>query len=446
MRRIHPLRVTLCALVPAVCLLAGGCSRAVQPSASPKAESGAHGAAATAGASDGKVEVIEVARRPWPYTVRVQGTLVEDESAMVGAKVAGRVKEVLVDLGTRVEAGQVIARLDTEEFDILVRQAEAQVAQARAGLGLKGNTPDNQLDPSKAPPVLQELAMLEEARLNLQRARRLTDRSVFTQEEVQARESAYQVAEARHTSSLNAVQGLIAQLALKRAELAMAVQNREDAVLKAPFDGVIQERHVAPGSYVNVGQRVATLVRIDPLRFRAGVPERAATGVEVGQRVRLILEGQPAPIELKITRISPSLDVSSRALTIEADLANSSGRWRSGLFAEGEILIDESQQALAVPLASIVAFGGVEKVWTVSDNKAAPRAVRTGRRDKQFVEVIDGLAGGELILANGALGREGLVQTTTAAPRGEAEPSDAASPVEGQAKQQSPERAAHLSQ
>lgn len=421
MRRNRHFYVALCALAPAMGagLVSSGCSGNVAPSPS---------ATGAAEAEAQHVEVVAVARRPWPFTVRVQGTLVEDELAMVGAKVAGRVKEVLVDLGTQVEQGQVVARLDTEEFDILVRQAEAQVAQARATLGLKGNTPDDQLDPRKAAPVLQEMALLEEARLNLNRARRLTDKSVFTQEEVQTRESTYQVAEARYSSSLNAVQEHIALLALRRAELALAVQNQQDAVLKAPFAGIIQERRVAPGTYVNVGQSVATLVRIDPLRFRAGVPERAATGVKVGQSVRVSLEGQATPVELQITRISPSLDVSSRALTIEADLKNPDGRWRSGLFAEGEILVDADQLALAVPLASIVAFGGVEKVWIIKDSKAEPRAIRTGRRDVNFVEIVDGLEAGEIILSNGQQGREGLVHVDTG-PR-----------------EQSPDRAALLGQ
>jgi RND family efflux transporter MFP subunit len=375
--------------------------------------------AKSSSATDEALDVLEVRPRPWPRIVRVQGTLMEDESAQLGTKVAGRVKEVLVDLGSRVEQGQPIARLDTEEFDLRVRQAQAQVAQARATLGLKGNTPDDQIDPHKASPVLQELALLEDARLNVQRAHRLTERAVFTQEEVQARESTFHVAEARHVTALNAVYEQIAILSLRRAELALAVQNQKDAVIKAPFVGIVSERHVAPGSYVSVGQTLATLVRIDPLRFRAGVPERAATGVSIGQPVRIFLEGQSDPIEIKISRISPSLDVTSRSLTIEADVDNSPGRLRSGLFAEAEILVDPSQHALAVPVRSLVTFGGVERVWAVKDNQSSPRPLRTGRRDGDFVEVLDGLKDGDLILSDGARGHEGVVRIERAATRQE---------------------------
>lgn len=355
------------------------------------------------------VAVVEATLQPWPRIVRAQGTLIEDEYALLGAKVAGRVLKVLVDVGTPVQAGQPVAELDTSDFKLLVQQAEAQVLQARAAVGLKDGVPDDQLNPMKAPPVLQEWAMLEEAKFNVDRVKSLAGKGILTQEEIQARESALRVAEARYASSLNAVQGQIALLKLRRSELAMAQQNLEDAVLKAPFLGIIQETHVAPGSYVNVGQPVAALVRTNPLRFRAGIPERSSVGVSVDQPLTLELEGQAEPIKARISRISPALDVSSRALIIEADVDNADGRLRTGLFAEADILVDADQRALAVPARSIVSFGGVEKVWTVVESKAEPRQIRTGRREGDLVEVLGGLEAGDLVLSNGEQGREGVV-------------------------------------
>jgi len=391
---------TLALCTATAALLAGCGHEAAEPE---------QAAAPLASAAEELVHVVEAALKPWPRVVRAQGTLIEDEYAQLGVKVAGRVKEVLVDIGTPVSAGQTVAVLDTEEFDLMIQQAEAQVSQARATLGLKPGVPDEQLDPRRAAPVLQEQAMLEEARLNVERVKNLAGKGVITQEEIQARESALRVAEARYTASLNAVQGNIALLKLRRAELALALQNREYATVKAPFVGVIQETHVAPGSYVNIGQQVAALVRTDPLRFRAGVPERSALGVNVGQPLSIILEGRPKPIQARISRISPALDVSSRSLIIEADVENSGGQLRTGVFAEAEILVDADQQALAVPARSVVSFGGVDKVWTVKDNNAQPRPIRIGRRDGEMVEVLDGLEAGDLVLSNGEQGREGVV-------------------------------------
>jgi RND family efflux transporter MFP subunit len=388
-----------------VASLAIGCDSA-PPATVPTPQKAAAGAA-PAGPT---VHVVEVAMQPWPRTVRTQGTLIEDEYAQLGAKVAGRVKEVLVDIGTAVAKDQVVATLETEEFDLKVQQAEAQVAQARAIVGLKPGVPDDKLDPNKAAPVLEVIALLEEARLNVNRVKSLVGKGVVTQEELQTRDAALRVAEARYASALNAVDEQIALLKLRRTELALATQNRQDAVLKAPFVGVIQETHVAPGTYVNVGQPIAALVRTNPLRFRAGVPERSALGVAVGQPVRIMLEGQPKPVEATISRISPALDVSSRALIIEADIDNANGQLRTGLFAEADILVGANEQALAVPAQSIVAFGGVEKVWTVKDNKAQPQPIRIGRREGNRVEVLSGLQGGEWILSNGDQGREGVVR------------------------------------
>lgn len=384
-------------------IFVGGCGHEA-------ADSPAASTSQTSEAEQSDVRVVEAALRPWPRIVRAQGSLIEDEYALLGAKVAGRVKQVLVDVGTAVEAGQPVAELDTEDFELMVQQAEAQVLQARAAIGLKPGVPDDQLDPLKAPPVLQEWAILEEARMNVERVKGLAGRGVLTQEEIHARESALRVAEARYASSLNAVQVQIAALKLRRAELAVALQNREYAVLKAPFVGIIQETHVAPGSYVNVGQGVVALVRVNPLRFRAGIPERSAVGIDVGQPINLMLEGQAKPLQARISRISPALDVTSRSLIIEADLDNADGRLRTGLFAEADILVDADQQTLTVPSSSIISFGGVEKVWTVVDGKAEPRQIRTGRRDDKLVEVLSGIEAGDLVLSNGDEGREGVVR------------------------------------
>ncbi|MGD9724298.1 MAG: efflux RND transporter periplasmic adaptor subunit [Pirellulales bacterium] len=352
----------------------------------------------------------------WPQTVRVQGTLIEDEYSLLGVKVAGRVKNVMVDIGTQVKAGQLVADLETDDFDLRVKQAEAQVAQARASLGLKPDTPDDSLNPAKAPVVEQEVALLEEARLNVQRVKSLAGKGVVTQEEILSREAAARVAEARYRSSLNRVEELVALLKLRRSELAMANQNRADAVIKAPFDGIIQETRVAPGSFVNIGQPVAALVRTSPLRLRAGVPERSAVGVAVGQALRINLEGVVTPVNAKISRISPALDVSSRALIIEADIENRDNKLRTGLFAEAEIVIDDGSQTLAVPATSVTSFGGVEKVWTVAGNQARPQQVRIGRRDAQRVEVLSGVKPGDLVLIRGEQGREGLVRAVRDAP------------------------------
>jgi HlyD family secretion protein len=340
--------------------------------------------------------------------------LIGDEHALIGAKVAGRVKAVAVDLGSSVEQGQVIAELETDVFDLRVQQAEAQVGQARAALGITGNEKEDTLDPTKAAPVLQEKAVLDEAKRNLNRRRALSSKRVITTEELQQAESLVQVAEAKYDSSLNLVYENLALLAVRKAELATARQARLDATLKAPFSGVIEARQVAPGSYVNVGDPVATLVRTNPLRFHAAIPERSSTKMRVGQSVRVFVEGESSVVDAQISRISPSLDLASRSLVIEADIDNRAGRFRTGLFAEGEIVVEENDKVLAVPQASIQSFAGVQKVWVVRQSKAQAHRIRTGRTSGDFVEVVEGLQPGDVLIADGQQGCDGDVQVASA--------------------------------
>ncbi|MBI3464985.1 MAG: efflux RND transporter periplasmic adaptor subunit [Planctomycetes bacterium] len=359
------------------------------------------------------VHVTTAALRDWPSVVRVQGSLLGDEQATIGAKVAGRVREVKVDLGAAVQEGQVLALLDSEDFDLRVQQAEGQLTQVRASLGLKPEDPDSKLDPLKSPPVMQEIALLEETRLSVERARQLSRQNVITVAELDTAEAAFHVAEARFAAALNGVQEKIALLAMRRAELAMARQLQADAVIVSPFAGVVQERHVAPGVYLNVGQPVMTLVRTDPLRFRVGVPEREAIRIRHEQTVQIVIEGEPKPYTARVSRISPALDMSSRSLVIEADLSNPDGHLRCGLFAEGEILVGQDERTLAVPARAITEFAGVEKVWVVEDGKAREQQVDTRRRTADWVEIVGGLAPGAQIVSEADEGHAGPVEIVT---------------------------------
>jgi RND family efflux transporter MFP subunit len=396
-----------CALVfaTAAVVACAGCAQHETPLAAAQDRSSA---------SEQVVSTTQVQLKPWPRVVRAQGSLVEDERALIGAKVAGRIKEIKVDLGSAVEEGQVIAFLEPDEFDLRVQQAEAQVLQARAAVGLKAGEAEESLDPARAAPVLQEKALMDEARLLLNRRRALKSKRVITTEEFQQSESVLRVAEAKYESALNMVHANLGLLAVRKAELATARQTRLDSVFRAPFAGVIDSRNVAPGSFVNVGDPVASLVRTHPLRFRAAIPERRSTQIRVGQDVRVFVEGEKSPVVATITRVSPSLDLASRSLLIEADIDNVEGRFRTGLFAEGEVVVDMNDRALAVPESSTASFAGVDKVWVVREGVAVSRRIRIGRREGGFVEVLDGLKPDEVVISNGQDGRDGPVRVAEA--------------------------------
>lgn len=366
-------------------------------------------AASSEGTAAPLVKTTTVALQPWPRTIRVQGTLAPDEEAIIGAKVAGRVEKVAVDRGTPVTAGDVLVELEMADSQLRVQQAEAALESVRSKLGLRSGDPDEKLNPLRAPPVLQELATREEAQLQLERIRQLARTSAAAQEQLQQQEAVLKIAKARYDSAVNGVYEQVSQLSLRRAELALARQQQKDARIVAPFTGIVQEKRVSPGSYVMAGQAVVKLVRIDPLRFEATVPEREVPAVAQGEPILIHLAGNKQPLQAKIDRISPALEKDSLSLQMEADLPNPSNRLRAGHFAEADIVADRNSQALAVPDSAVFEFAGVEKVWVVEGDKAREQRVQTGRRERGLVEIAGGLKAGQNVVLDASQGRAGPV-------------------------------------
>jgi RND family efflux transporter MFP subunit len=340
----------------------------------------------------------------------VQGTLVADEEAIIGAKVAGRVEKVSVDRGSPVKAGDVLVALEMTDFNLRVQQAEAALDSVRSRLGLRNGDSDEKLNPLRAPPVLQELAMKEEAQLQLDRVKQLARGSAASLDQLQQQEAAFKVAKARYDAAVNGVHETMSMLGLRKADLAVALQQRTEARIVAPFSGIVQEKRVAPGSYVTVGQPVAKLVRIDPLRFEATVPERAVPAVQLGEPLGIHVIGQEKPIQARIDRISPALEKESLSLVIEADIPNPGHRLRAGHFAEADLVAERATQTLAVPASAVFEFAGIEKVWLVEGSKAREQRVQTGRRTNESVEILGGLKAGERVILDAAQGRAGMVQ------------------------------------
>lgn len=350
-------------------------------------------------------DTLTVELQNWPTIIRSQGSLSADELSIVGSRVAGRVAEIHFDLGDYVEQNAPLVTLDQAEFKLQVDQAESQLAQARAAVGLPPGAPVTQLDPLNAPPVRQERALWQETKQSLKRAAELREQSALSPSEYDQIAAAERVAEARYASALNGVRERIALIGLREAELGVARQAFEDAVIRAPISGFIRERQVAVGNYLAVGQAVGSIVRTNPLRFTGTVPERYAQRVAVGQTVKIRIESVAEPRESKITRVSPALDPLSRALTFEADIENADAVLRTGLFAEAEIVIQPEAEALVVPESALSEFAGAQKVWKVTDGVLGEQQVLVGQRRESGVEILQGLEVGDQILSDASQGK-----------------------------------------
>jgi RND family efflux transporter MFP subunit len=357
-----------------------------------------------------EADLLHVEECQWPVIARAQGSLVADEVAIVGTESAGKVVSVAVEIGDPVLEGATLASVETDLLSLQVDQAAAGLSQARAAVGLAPEAPVESLNPDNSPPVREAQAQADEAALRRERAERLRTNNGVTEAELQVALAADRVARALLASARNSVNEKIALIGVRTVELELARQRLREAVTVAPFDGVVLTRHVAPGSYIQSGAPVVTLVRTSTLRFRGTLPERFARRLTVGQEVFILSEDSDQPIPATISRISPSLEVASRALAFEVDLVNDQGHLRAGSFAEADVVVDAAHLAIAVPESAIQEFAGVEKVWKVVEGKSIDQTVTTGARRDGRVEIRSGLASGDVILLNAGTGRAATIR------------------------------------
>ena len=380
-----------CLLLACALLASAGCSSDHTATASP--QKGAPPAIKPREVRVTPATELKVAR-----TVAVTGTLNAEEQVVLSMKVTGRLAQLAVDLGTRVLRGDVVARLDPLDFKLRVDQAEAALHQARARLGLMPDGTDDRVDVEKTSVVRQAKAQLDDAVLTRERTDRLWQQQLVARAQLDTAVAAEQVAEARYHDAIEEARNRQAMLAQRRSELEMARQALIDSVLTAPAEGIIRERRAAVGEYLVAGTPVATLVRVHPIRLALAIPERSAAGVRVGQEVRVTVEGDPTVYRGRVVRLSPSIQEQNRTLTIEAEVPNERGVLRPGSFAKAEIVVGTDQPAVFVPPSSVVVFAGIEKVLSVKDGRSIEKRVTTGRKEKERVEILEGLAAGEAIV------------------------------------------------
>ena len=346
-----------------------------------------------------QVKTATVAETPFGETVTANGTLAAFDQTTVSVKVPGRVRAISVDLGSVVSQGQVIAQVDPEDYRLRVQQAEASLAQARARLGLAPEGTDDRIDPEQTATVRQARAVLDEARYNRDRAARLVEQGVIAKAEFDAATATFKVAEGRYQDAYEEIRNRQGILAQRRSEVALARQQLKDTAVIAPLNGIVQEKRTSIGEYLAAGAPVVNIVRMDPLRLRAEIPERESHTVHSGQDVRVTVEGDTNVYVGKIMRLSPVIAEQNRMLVVEADVRNN-GKLRPGSFAHAEIVTNDAKMAVTVPNNAIVTFAGIEKVIVVQNGKALEKPITTGRRNTDFTEIVAGINVGEKVIVD----------------------------------------------
>ena len=346
-----------------------------------------------------QVKTARVEETPFGETVTANGTLAAFDQSTASGKVAGRLNSISVDLGSVVRRGQVIAQLEPNDYKLRVQQSEAALGQARARLGLSPDGTDDKVSLEQTGTVRQAKAQLEEARLSRERAVRLVEQGIVAKADFDSADATYKVAQSRYQDALEEIRNRQALLAQRRSELALARQQLTDTTVKAPIDGIVQLKRASVGEYLAAGAPLVDIVRMNPLRLQAQVPERDAATVRFGQNVRVSVDGDSRIYVGQIRRLSPVITQESRMLMVEADVPND-GNLRPGSFAKAEIVTNDAKMAVTVPNNAIVTFAGIEKVIVIQNGKALEKPITTGRRSGEWTEILAGVNVGDQVIVD----------------------------------------------
>jgi len=345
--------------------------------------------------NEGRVVEIEAVRQgPFAVHGTYPGEFVSDASAMLTSEVAGTVRSLSVRLGDRVEKGAVLASVDAFTYRTRVEELEAEIAVGQAQVEQAGVQARN---------LESELA----------RKKPLLARQLITEREIEDLQS--RIAAASHAEQIAR-----ASVDRSQARARSAGGDLADTRIRAPFAGVISERHVDVGTYVGPTQALFSLVDDINVYFRLRVPERDSGQVKVGTAVTLRVEalgGQE--LTGTVARVAPALDTATRTLRVDVGPTGEAG-WegiKPGMYGQSRILLGERAEALTVSLPSVLRDrDGRRFVWTVIEGKAQRLDVRTGLTSESRIEILEGLAPEQSVVRRGAeqLRADAVVSTVRA--------------------------------
>lgn len=356
---------------------------------------------ATSGAEAAAVTVAAATAAEEPITrfIRVSGTLTPQEDAEVAAEVVGRVEATPVERGTMVRAGDPLIRIAAVEADAQAREAQANAAQIEARLGLAGGAA---FDLERVPEVASAKASYQLARNEFSRAERLYEGKLLSQSDFDQRAAQMEATERQYDVARNGAAQQYQALVGARARASVAQKALADTVVRAPFAGTVGERFVSVGDYVTRGTKVASVVRVDPLRVELTVPEQYVAAVAVGRAVNFEVDAYGGETFTGHVRfVSPAVTASTRALTLEAIVPNPSGRLKPGFFATARIEEAARRPGILVPATAVRTTAGTARVFAIAGERVEERVVMIGQAVGDRVEITSGVKAGERVATSG---------------------------------------------
>ena len=342
-------------------------------------------------------------------SVDVVGTLAAVDQVTISSEADGRVREVLADLGDRVKAGQVLIRLDNEKQQYTFEQQKAAYARALAQYG--ATDAEHLPEIEQTPDVKRATADLDQATQNFDRASELFKRTLIPQQALDDARSALQTRKAQHESARQNSRNLRASIQASQATMNLADRQLRDTDIRAPFDGYVERRLVNLGELVKSQMPVMAVVRLDPLKVVAEIPEKMAPWISDGRPVELHVDAyRDRTFTGKVTRISPAVNTGTRAFPFEALVPNTDAVLKPGTFARVHVESGKVDDVLTLPYVALQYRYGVNRVFVVNGDRLAMRELQVGERLGDRIEIVSGVKEGEQVavtdvdtLADGAL-------------------------------------------
>jgi len=328
--------------------------------------------------------------------VDVVGTLAAVDEVTISSEAEGKVSKIFADLGDRVTAGQLLVQLDNEKQQYTYAQQQAALARALAQYGASDSEHLPELEDT--PDARRANADLVQATQNYDRADELFKRTLVSQQTLDDAKAALQSKKAMYNSAIQNAKNLRASIQASDATMKLAGRQLRDTEIRAPFDGFVQKRLVNMGELVKAQMPVMAVVRLDPLKVTAEIPERMAPWITAGQPVDLKVDAyQDRKFTGKVSRISPAVNTATRAFPFEALVANSDAVLKPGTFARVHIESAKVDSILTVPYSSLQYRYGVNRVFVVNSGKLALRELAVGERMGDRMEVVSGVKAGERV-------------------------------------------------
>jgi multidrug efflux pump subunit AcrA (membrane-fusion protein) len=364
------------------------------------------------------VQVVPVKKATIEQTVTSEAVLYPLAQSAIVPKISAPIKAFYVNRGSKVHAGQLLATLENRDLAAAAQDNQGSYDQAQAAYAIAtaSTLPEEiqkaQGDTQAAKVALEAEQKLYDSRQDLYKQGALPRKDLdqaavaLTQAKNQ-----YELAQ-RHLDALMAVskqqelKSAAGQLQSAKGKYLGAAAQLSYSEIRSPINGVVTDRSLYPGEMAAAGTPLLTVMDTSSVIARAHIPQDQAALLKLGDKATITVPGEEDPIEGKVTVVSPALDPNSTTVEVWVQAKNPKGRLRPGTSVQISMLARAVPNALVIPAAAVLTSpdGSNYVMIAGSDNKAHQKTVKTGIKQGDQVQILEGLAEGDRVITSGAYG------------------------------------------